>query len=125
VTGEILSDGTDMRKPMPLIVEGSYEFSSEFQVSINRIFNNASSFMFNLYMFFEIFSKTNKILMDGMCGGAVLASDLPPTRKDVYSERKSTSATVQGCIEGIVPVDHENEDLRGLAVFVGASDIRT
>ena len=126
MTGEISSDGTDLRRPIPLVIEGNFKFSSEYQVILNmHTYYDNSTYINIIMIILQIFCQTKRLLMDGMCGGAVLTLERSsPIRKDIYTVRSTASPTVQGCIEGIVPVDHEDENLRGLAVFVGASDIR-
>ena len=60
----------------------------------------------------QIFSQTESVLTDGMCGGPVLMT----------SEDEKVSR-ICGMVEGIVPVDHPTEPLRGLAVFIESDDI--
>lgn len=62
----------------------------------------------------QIFSQTESVLTDGMCGGPVLMT----------SEDEKVSR-ICGMVEGIVPVDHPSEPLRGLAVFIESDDIWT
>jgi hypothetical protein len=57
----------------------------------------------------QTFSKTNPVLTDGMCGGPVC----------LLSSNK-----VSGLVEGIVPTNHPDDKLKGLAVFVDSKIIR-
>ena len=92
-------DGVDDRKPYPCVVNGHYSNKTAHQS----------------------FSKTSPVLTDGMCGGPVLVS------KQGSTITTSTTTTgvgaVCGIIEGIVPTNHPNDDLKGLACFVDSKTI--
>lgn len=58
----------------------------------------------------QIFAKTKIVLPQGACGGPVMVSN---EDRNVFA----------GLVEGIVPENHPNEDIRGLAVFLESSKI--
>ena len=105
VVGPVLEDGTDLRKPVPNSTEGRFQFSTSLQN----------------------FTKTSRVLNDGMCGGPMCAerrskspsvgsgSRYPLPFSKVYSAR--------GMVEGIVPESHSDPNLQGLASVISASDI--
>lgn len=55
----------------------------------------------------QVFARTAQTLTDGMCGGPIVAAD----------------GRVLGVCEGIVPLDHAIEALRGAAVYVESDAI--
>lgn len=59
----------------------------------------------------QSFSKTEPVLTDGMCGGPVLYSN------------NGDKSKVCGMVEGIVPTNHPDDGLKGLAVFIDSKII--
>ena len=104
VQGPVEEDGTDMRVPIPCDCEGRFEFSTPRQT----------------------FAKTARVLTDGMCGGPVCgASSSSVSNKRIGSLGFSDKFLARGMIEGIIPEDHSDESLQGLAAFIEASEITT
>lgn len=68
--------------------------------------------------FAQSFSKTSPILTDGMCGGPVIMQSNRSQNIDGLDGLK-----ICGLIEGIIPIDHDIEELRGLACFVEGNTI--
>ncbi len=64
---------------------------------------------------YQIFTRTQSVLPQGMCGGPVLL--------DLGLTQKGKSHRLVGITEGIIPHDYPQEDLRDLAVFVEAPSI--
>eukprot|EP01038_Epipyxis_sp_PR26KG_P003973 gene3973-5693_t len=67
----------------------------------------------------QIFASTSPVLTDGMCGGPVLVKKVNPDKKS-YIKTKTFCA---GIIEGIVPMEHPDNNLAGTAAFVEAKVI--
>lgn len=113
---------TDDRKPIPSTFKGIVNKRSDYQV----------------------FARTlPRALENGMCGGPVLfagyasgsstENNTSSSREDGRKRRgvqamSSASEVVEdrlvGLVEGIVPSEHSNEDIRGNAVFVEANEMR-
>lgn len=78
----------------------------------------------------QSFARTSPMLSYGMSGGPVTFSSGKRAidSKSGFSEEQQKnfkpSVEVCGLLEGVVPLDHENKDLRGLASFVDNSTIR-
>ena len=66
----------------------------------------------------QSFLKTDIVLGDGMCGGAVLLHD---GSAEAPAEKQRACF---GVIEGIVPENPQLGDLQGCASFIEAADIR-
>lgn len=60
-------------------------------------------------------------LPEGLCGGAVI--QLPSTTA-IDIKRNKSNLMLRGVVEGIVPTNHENTQLAGLASFIPAYRIR-
>jgi hypothetical protein len=85
-----------MRKPFPRIVQGVMQGRTTVQS----------------------FSKSSPILTDGMCGGPVIMQSKRSQNIDGLEGPK-----ICGLVEGIVPLDHGIEELRGLVCFVEGNTI--
>ena len=70
----------------------------------------------------QFFARTNPILSYGMCGGPVTANDRNTLTAGGVSKTSVTSS-VCGMLEGIVPLESTNENIRGLASFVDSPNI--
>lgn len=90
----------DCRQPKPQIVKGFFFSQSAHQ----------------------FFARTNPILKYGMCGGPVTAKSSQTLTAGSMS-RTSFTSSVCGMLEGIVPLESTNENIRGLASFVDSSVI--
>ena len=108
VQGPVAVDGPDLRRPIPRTTLGQFQVATAHQT----------------------FAKTGRLLTDGMCGGPICHTvDHPNTRVDFHNNKAGSPLTfseryiVRGLTEGIVPQDHENENFRGLASMIPASDI--
>ncbi len=64
---------------------------------------------------YQIFTRTQSVLPQGMCGGPVLL--------DINMTPRGQKHKLVGITEGIIPRDYPQEDLRDLAVFVEAPAI--
>ena len=120
-------DGKDQRKPIPMRSFGQIQGRSQAQV----------------------FCRTTKTLTDGMCGGPVLINtnnnnldnnlDNNTDPNNISKKKRSAVSTTNeysqehieadsvlcvGMTEGIVPVEHADRSLQGLAVFVESPDIQ-
>lgn len=92
IAGEASNENDD-RKPVPFNSVGEIKLASDYQ----------------------IFTKTQSILPQGMCGGPVLL--------DINKTQSGRLHKLAGITEGIIPHDYPQEDLRHLAVFVESPSI--
>ena len=60
----------------------------------------------------QMFAKTHPILTYGMCGGPVMTRGV-----------NASAESACGMLEGIIPLEHQNPELRGLASIVGSREI--
>jgi hypothetical protein len=78
----------------------------------------------------QMLAKTSPMLSYGMCGGPVIFSSGErkfDSKSGFTAEQQKTfkkSIEVCGLLEGIVPLDDVNKELRGLASFVDSSTIK-
>lgn len=91
----------DIREPSPRVVSGHFFHGSAHQ----------------------LFAKTNPVLTYGMCGGPVTMKSFINTSSTTGVNKTSSRTEVCGLLEGIVPLNTEAIDLKGLAVFVDTAII--
>ncbi len=109
----ITSDERDSRKPVPTSVTG--QLLSALPLVKGQ----------------QVFARTAEVLTDGMCGGPVLCLQQEQQQEGQGQGQgqggvaaAAVAVAAAGILEGIVPTNHDNEALRGLAVFAPAADIR-
>jgi len=66
-------------------------------------------------------AKTNAPLPEGLCGGPAIQL---PSSNNNNTTMTSPPLTIRGVIEGIVPINHENKELAGMASFLPSYRIR-
>jgi len=63
-------------------------------------------------------------LPEGLCGGPVIQLPSETTVNGNNNSKDTTLLTIRGVVEGIVPTNHENEQLAGMASFIPSYRIR-
>ena len=91
----------DNRHPKPLLIHGTFFSKTPHQ----------------------FFARTSPVLTYGMCGGPVTAKSSSTTTSASGVSKTSMTSSVCGMLEGIVPVDSVNENIRGLAAFVDTTTL--
>lgn len=66
-------------------------------------------------------AKTDAPLPEGLCGGPAIKL---PSSNNNTNTTTSPSLTIRGVVEGIVPINHENKELAGMASFLPSYRIR-